>query len=141
MFKRILVPTDGSESSRRAFRQAAQMAKQLEAQIILLHVVFTPEALGYVLSGGATVVQEQFGINGQAVLDITTGTEDTSGIRLVKKLCPGHPATVIVDEVEKEGVDLVVIGSRGFGPITGSLLGSVSQRVLLKAECPVLVVK
>ncbi len=141
MFKRILVATDGSEHARLAFQKAAELAKQTGAEIVLLHVAYTPEALGYVLTDGATVVQEQFTVNGEAVLDITTRGIDTTGIAVEKKVRPGHPAAVIIAETEITGSDLVVMGSRGYGAIAGSLLGSVSQKVLQHANCPVMVVK
>jgi nucleotide-binding universal stress UspA family protein len=54
---------------------------------------------------------------------------------------PGHPAAAILEEIEKEAFDLVVMGSRGYGPISGSLLGSVSQHVLRRAKYPVMIVK
>lgn len=141
MFKKILVPTDGSENSRRAFAHAVQCARPLQAEIELLHVTFTPEALGYVLSEGVAVPQEQFNINGEQALQITLNSVDDQGVAVHKKLIPGHPAVVILEEIKKEAIDLVVMGSRGFGPIAGSLLGSVSQRVLHGAACPVLIVK
>jgi len=61
---------------------------------------------------------------------------------LEKKMLQGqHPASVILDEIAKENIDLVVMGSHGYGPIAGSVLGSVSQRVVHRSECPVLIVK
>ncbi|MEA4902568.1 universal stress protein [Desulfitobacterium sp.] len=141
MFKKILVPTDGSENSRRAFAYAVQFARLLQAEIELLHVTFTPEALGYVLSEGVAVPQEQFNLNGEQALQITLSRVDTQEVPVRKKRRPGHPAAVILEEIKKEAIDLVVMGSRGFGPIAGSLLGSVSQRVLHGAVCPVLIVK
>lgn len=141
MFKKILVATDGSEHSRQAFKMAVELSKVLGSQIVLLHVVFTPEALGYVLSGNTTVVQEQFDLNGEAVLDITTQGVDTEGIMIEKKAIPGHPVAGILEEIARANIDLVVIGSRGYGPIAGSLLGSVSQRILHDAACPVMVIK
>lgn len=62
-------------------------------------------------------------------------------VPLKKKVVQGYPSTMILEEVEKEAIDLVVMGSHGYGPITGSVLGSVSQRVLKRVECPILIVK
>lgn len=141
MFKRILVPTDASENSQRAFSTALQMARQFGAEVELLHVTFTPEALGYMLSDGVAVAQEQFNINGEQTLRVTLNSIDTGKVPVRKKQIPGHPATVILEEIEKEKIELVVMGSRGYGPLAGSVLGSVSQRVLHGANCPVLIVK
>ena len=141
MFKKILVPTDGSDNSKQAFAIAVQMAQQFHSEIELLHVSFTPEALGYVLSTGVAVVQEQFDINGEQSLLSTLNSIDTGNVQIRKKQLPGHPASVILQEITEAKIDLVIMGSRGYGPISGSLLGSVSQRVLHNAHCPVLIIK
>ena len=141
MFKTILVPTDASESAQRALKMAIDMAKEFGSRIVLLHVVYTPEALGYTLSSGITVPQEEISIYGSEALTAALSGIDTGNVPIEKKQKPGHPATAILEEIESGQFDLVVMGSRGYGPITGSLLGSVSQRVLNKAECPVMIVK
>lgn len=141
MFQKILVPTDGSEYSRRAFQKAVEMAGFLNASIILLHVVYTPEALGYVLTGSATVVQEQLDINGEETVNVTQQNINTNGVFVESRIRSGYPAIEILEEIKAETIDLVIMGNRGYGPIAGSLLGSVSQKVLLKASCPVMIVK
>ncbi|EHQ89203.1 universal stress protein [Desulfosporosinus youngiae] len=141
MFKRILVPTDASEAARRAFAIALELAGNYDARMLLLHVVYTPEALGYTLSSGVTVPQEEIGIYGREALAATLAGIDTGTVQLEKKQKPGHPAAAILEEIKNGGFDLVVMGNRGYGPIAGSMLGSVSQRILSKAECSVMIVK
>lgn len=141
MFNNILVPTDGSESAQRALMIALKMAKDFDSRIVLLHVVFTPEALGYNLSKGITVPQEEISIYGSEALTAAVNGIDTENVQIEKKIKPGHPAVTILEEIESEQIDLVIMGSRGYGQFWGSLLGSVSQRVLSKAECPVMIVK
>src|SRR4051794_19007636 len=98
MFKNILVPTDGSDYSRLALQKGVDIARATGAKIFLLHVIFTPETLGYVLTGGATVIQEQFNVNGETVLHATTHDIDLTGIEIKKKAQPGHPAAEILKE-------------------------------------------
>lgn len=141
MFKNILVPTDASEPAQRALKIALEMARKYGSRIVLLHVVFTPEALGYTLSSGITVPQEEISIYGKEALTATLDGIDTGNVPIEMKQRPGHPAVAILEEIENRDFDLVVMGSRGYGPITGSLLGSISQRVLIKAACPVMIVK
>jgi len=141
MFKTILVPTDASESAQRALLFALELAKEFGSQIVLLHVVYTPEALGYTLSSGITVPQEEISIYGREALTSTLDGIDTGDVPIQRKQRPGHPATAILEEIKDGHFDLVVMGSRGYGPITGYLLGSVSQRVVSVAECPVIIVK
>jgi nucleotide-binding universal stress UspA family protein len=142
MFKKILVPTDASEYSRRALITALEMAKLYKAEVELLHVTFTPQAYwGYTVSYGITVSQEELDRNAELVLEAATAGIDTSGVPLKKCIDSGHPVSIILDEIQKENIDLVIMGSHGYGPITGSVLGSVSQRVLQRAECPVMIVR
>lgn len=141
MFKTILVPTDASKSAKRALLMALEMAKKWGSQIVLLHVVFTPEAMGYTLSSGISVLQEEISIYGREALLLTLAEIDIGNVPIEKKHLPGHPAATILQEIESRYIDLVVMGNRGYGPIAGTLLGSVSQRVLSKAPCPVMIVK
>ena len=141
MFKNILFPTDASESAQRALVIAVELAKEFGSQIVLLHVVFTPEALGYALSSGITVPQEEISIYGREALTAALEGIDTGNVPIEKKQIAGHPALAILEEIESGHFDLVVMGSRGYGSIAGSFLGSVSQRILSKAECPVMIVK
>lgn len=141
MFKTILVPTDASESAQHALMIALELAKELGSRIVLLHVVYTPEAMGYTLSSGISVPQEEISIYGREALTAATTGINTGNVLIEKKQKPGHPGLAILEEIESGNFDLVVMGSRGYGTITGSLLGSVSQRVLSKAKCPVMIVK
>ena len=141
MFKTILVPTDASESAQRALMIVINLAKEFGSRIVLLHVVYTPEAMGYTLSRGIAVPQEEISIYGREALTAALAGIDTGNVSIEKKQKPGHPATAILEEIENGSFDLVIMGSRGYGPIAGSLLGSVSQCVLSKAECPVMIIK
>ncbi|MCO1602356.1 MULTISPECIES: universal stress protein [Desulfosporosinus] len=142
MFKKILVATDASEYSQRALKTALEIAQKYGAEVELLFVTYIREAYwGYNVTYGVLVPQEQIDESGERALDATLEGIDVGDVVLKRKKVQGYPATMILEEVEKEGIDLVVMGSHGYGPITGSLLGSVSQHVLHRAECPVLIVK
>jgi len=142
MYKKILVPTDASEYSKRALSTAIELARLLGSEIELFHVTFTPQAYwGYALSYGITVSQEELNRNGEAALDASLAGLDLGQVPLRRKLKSGHPVNEILKELETEQIDLVVMGSHGYGPIMGPVLGSVSQRVLQRAECPVLIIK
>lgn len=142
MFKRILVPTDASEYSRRALKTALELARAVQAEVVLLHVSYTPQAYwGYTISYGITVTQEQLDQNGELALDATMTGIDTEQVIIHKRVESGHPVTIILEQIKKENIDLVIMGSHGYGAIAGSVLGSVSQRVLQRAGCPVLIIK
>lgn len=142
MFKKILVPTDASEFSRRALTTALALARLFKAEVELLHVTYTPQAYwGYTVSYGLAISQDELERNGKLALEAALVGVDTSDVQFKKCVESGHPVSLILDEIKKENIDLVVMGSHGYGPITGSVLGSVSQRVLQRAQCPVMVVK
>lgn len=142
MFKKILVPTDASEHSRRALEKAIELAQTFHAEVLLLHVSYTPQAYwGFTVSYGITVTDEQLEQNGELALEATLSGIDTSNVVLSKKVEFGHPVTVILEQIKKKNIDLVVMGSHGYGAIAGSVLGSVSQRVLQRSSCPVLIIK
>ena len=142
MFKRILVPTDASEYSRRALKTALELARSIQAEVVLLHVSYTPQAYwGYTISYGITVTQEQLEQNGELALEATLTGIDSEQVVIHKRVESGHPVTIIVEQIKKENIDLVIMGSHGYGAIAGSVLGSVSQRVLQRASCPVLIIK
>ena len=142
MFKKILVPTDASEFSRTALTTALEIARNCQSDILLLHVAYTPQAYwGYSVAYGISISQEELERNGELALEATLTGINTEGVNVKKMLASGHPVTAILEVLEKESVDLVVMGSHGYGPIAGSVLGSISQRVLQRAKCPVMIVK
>jgi nucleotide-binding universal stress UspA family protein len=142
MFKKILVATDASEYSRRALKTALELARTFDGEVELLFVMYIREAYwGYNVAYSVLVPPEQIEDAGELALETTLEGIDVGNVPLKKKVVQGYPATMILEEVEKEAIDLVVMGRHGYGPIAGSVLGSVSQRVLQRAECPVLIVK
>jgi len=141
MYKRILVPTDGSESSRRALIAALEFAKKFNSEVELFHVTPTSEAYyGYHMGFNNIISQDQSNKNGELALEITLKGIDIGGVHLSKKHVSGHAVSGILDEIRRE-FDLVVMGTTGHGALTGAIIGSVTQRVLPQSPCPVLIVK
>ena len=135
MFKRILVPTDVSEYSRKALITALKLAKEFNAEVELFHVTYTPqEYYGFQIS------QDQIDELGEAALEAALSGIDVGDVPVHKKHSSGYPATAILEEIKRD-IDLVVMGSHGYGIIAGAVIGSVTQHVLAHAHCPVLVVK
>ncbi|ODA38817.1 universal stress protein [Desulfosporosinus sp. BG] len=139
--KKILVATDASEYSRRALTTALELARKYNAEVELLFVTHLP--IVYDSSVNSYIIApEQIEQEGKHALAATLKGIDISDVTLVKKQMQGKkPADVILSEAENENIDLIVMGTHGYGAIAGSLLGSVSQHVLHKAKCSVLIVK
>ena len=141
MIKRILVATDASEYSRHALSTAVEYAKQFNAEIELIHVVTQPTMAYPDLAGNFLLFSdEQIAEIGKDVLDATLKGIDVGQVPITRKVISGYPATAILDELRRD-IELVVMGPKGHGPIASVFVGSVTQRVLADAPCPVLVVK
>ena len=147
MIKKILIAVDGSKHSLKCVQIGSEIAKAMDAKVMLYHVVkpyrlpeslrmfakaehmqtFDPELLRkgaqYLLSGALTEARKA-GLN-----DVEMETDE------------GPIARSIVDRAKSFKADMIVIGSRGMGDIEGMLRGGVSHRVETLASCPVLVIK
>jgi nucleotide-binding universal stress UspA family protein len=132
----IAVGFDGTPESRVALRRAEALAHRYGATIRVLTVVRPPVPAPAMVPMASTPAfppePEQVINEAMDSIDPLLATERT---RL-----DGDPATELVDACE-EGVDLLVVGSRGYGPIARVLLGSVSRQVVRKAPCPVLIAR
>jgi nucleotide-binding universal stress UspA family protein len=146
MYKKILLPSDGSDYALRAAAAAAELAKALGASVTVLHV-FTMPTTQMAVPGAPGVDVESGALNAyieqvqDAVAKRTGRVLDEAGVPYTTLLEAGHPAEVIVRIAEDDGYDLIVIGSRGLSAIQSFLLGSVSDKVSHHAHCPVLIVK
>ena len=138
--KRILVGVDGSLESRAAADYAADLARQMNAQITLAYILPVPVPLapdGYLESLAAWEQAERE--YGQSLLRELAAR--LSGIT-VETLSPaGPPAETLADLAKAGNVDLIVVGHRGRGAVTRLLLGSVADRLVQISPKPVLVVR
>ncbi|MBU2603245.1 MAG: universal stress protein [Actinobacteria bacterium] len=140
MFRRILVPVDGSEHALRAVRVAAELAHRFDSEVVLLTVVSVPQALVMVAGLGDSVVEEYVESIGREALASSLHLLAGAEIGAETKVEVGVAAEVIVRQAEGTGADVVVMGKRGLGELKGLLLGSVSDRVTHGLSIPVLLV-
>ena len=141
MLKKILVATDASEYSRRALKTALVLARNFNAEVELLFVMVDPVIYSFGEAESYVASPEQVEREGEFVLKSMLEGTDINDIALKTKKIHGNPGKAILQEIEKENIDLVVMGSHGYGAVIGSVLGSVSQKVLHGARCSVLIVK
>lgn len=143
-FSRILVPVDGSKGSEKAVEKAIGLARLSKGSIDFLYVA---NLTG--VTGGAHVANEfhlpedvlaSIRESGNIALDhiLKAVPEDVPAKRYVQT---GLPAEEIIAFAEKHHSDIIVVGSRGLNAAASLMLGSVSQFLLERATCPVLVVK
>jgi nucleotide-binding universal stress UspA family protein len=143
MFKRILVPVDGSDASTKALVSALQLARESGGNVRVVHVF---DELSY-LSGYeyAAAVAEQAREQAQQALDDALAVCQSSGVPADAKLLdtPGRRrlGDAVADAAREFGADLVAIGSHGRRGLDRLLLGSGAEQILRLAQAPVLVVK
>ena len=138
MIKNILVPVDGSEGADRAIENAVMLAETCGAKLNFLYVANINQlAINAVLSDA---ILDSVTKAGNVILDRALEMVPV-GIEKESFSDTGSPAVVILDFAESNGIDLIVMGSRGLGVVKGVLLGSISQYVVEQSKCPVLVVK
>lgn len=145
MYRTILAGTDGSESSLRAVDRAAEMAHKCAGKLVLVCAYPTTHPL----SGAAAVRDELIGaaaeVSGEEsskrVLAKAAERADTRGaVDLETVSIEGAPAASLLDEADRQGADLIVIGNRGLNTLTGRVLGSIPEAVFRKSRIDVLVV-
>lgn len=137
--RRILVPVDHSETSRRLLRAAHSLGAHFGAEVVSLHVVPSGVAshvlaAGVEASGGRRPASTAMRRAQGASYDASTSSERDAEVVF------GEPAQEIIAYAERWDGDLIVIGRRGAGGLRRAVLGSVVDAVLRHAPCPVLVV-
>jgi len=139
-FKKILVPTDFSDSARHALKYAVSLASSFESELVVLHVVEVL-AVGYASDlfpvPMAEVFQEMSGY-AEAELNRLTGEVGGAGVQVRPLVVQGKPSAEILRVAAEERVDVIVLGTHGKGMLDHALFGSTTERVIRKAPCPVL---
>ena len=138
--KRILVPSDFSESARLALRYGISFAREYQAELTVLHVVETI-AVGYASDlfpvPMAEVFQEIAGYARSELAKLAQEARD-KGVAVVEKVVQGRPAAEIIRVAREDTIDLIVLGTHGKGVLDHALFGSTTEKVVRKAPCPVL---
>jgi nucleotide-binding universal stress UspA family protein len=142
---RILVPTDFSASSDAALEYGKMLTQRLGASLHLLHVLEEPDIAG--AWGSEFYVAELPRMREAAqreaeerLNEIFKGAE-RGGLQLSTEIVDGRTARMIVDVARRRQIDLIVMGTHGRSGVAHLLLGSVTEKVLRTATCPVLAVR
>lgn len=142
---RILVPVDFSPHSDRALRYAARLAGWLGASVELVHVVDNPFASGawtseiYVPS--LPQMLESLVADARKRLEALKKVVADQGVKVDAMVLEGQPAFAIIDHAADGRFDLIVMGTHGRTGFSHAFMGSVAERVVRRAPCPVLTVR
>jgi universal stress protein A len=141
----ILVPTDFSEYAEYAFPWALQMAAGWQAKLILFHAVVPISPLAFPDSVYLPELQRmEADILADAekrMAECVKKAQGSSAIIVETRVVVGEPVSEICQAVRREEADLVIMGSHGRTGLAHVLLGSVAERVIRHASCPVLVAR
>jgi nucleotide-binding universal stress UspA family protein len=133
MLKKILAPTDFSELSAEGVRYACHLAKDVGAQIIVMNVIILDET-NTTAKGEVEAHKTRLG---EFVAKTVPHRAD---LKVREVVVAGQPYNAIIDCATNEHVDLVVMSSHGRSGLSRMLIGSVTDKLLRAAKCPVLVV-
>jgi len=145
MFKKILVPVDGSQTSWKALDTARSLAEKYDGRLLVITVMI-PYGSGSFLqmSLDQTLIDQNNAAMKKAGFATLDMAKDKLGsyagdVEYLEET--GNPAELILDACKEKGCDTIVIGSRGLSGVEEFLLGSVSSKVSQYADVPVLIVK
>jgi nucleotide-binding universal stress UspA family protein len=138
-YRKILVTTDGSDHSFTAGKHAVYLAKNLGAEVVVLNVVNVDQAFhsGIHFAESVAMLEQA----GNAAISRIEALCRENAVVCRGLILRGDPLSVILTFASEEKVDCIVMGSIGMSAIERVLVGSVSERVLRHAKCPVLVVR
>ena len=143
MFRRILCATDFSDTAEAAWGVACELARVHRAELELVHVFVELPLYSVAEMPGPGVAQiwEEQRAWVQKTLDERAASARSTGVLVRTHLKAGTPAAAIVDIMVETGADLIVIGTHGRTGLDRLIIGSVAERVVRLAPCPVLTVK
>lgn len=137
--ERVLIPVDGSDSSRNAAKYAAHLVNSRNPTLYLLHVW---EPINMTIGGDeAEQLHQEAQAQAMELLESYRGLLEPCGMQVELIAKSGRADYVILDLQEELDCDLIVIGSRGLSALENVIMGSVVTRVLEGATCPVLVTR
>jgi len=139
--RRILVATDFAESAERALACAVQLARRHGAELVLVHVYMDLPAYPEITAGQVEAIYEEQRAWIEAALERRARAARGEGLLARAVLRTGPAASTIAETAKDEGADLLVVGTHGRSGLDRLILGSVAERVVRLASCPVLVVK
>jgi nucleotide-binding universal stress UspA family protein len=138
MYKRILVPLDGSQTSAAALKEALKLAKEQGARLCLTHVY---ERIKHVVTEGVIDLTPALRRQGEQLLAEAASRARKAGVKATAALVDAGSRRVpaaIVEQAEKENSDLIVMGTHGRRGFERLILGSVAEGVTRRATVPVL---
>ncbi len=142
MIKKILLPTDFSEGSKNALPYAMELAKQYNASLYLIHVIYDLSQASGLHVPHVNLDQLYLEIEATAKKELERfGLEELRGLNVHREIIRGVPYEEIIKFAEKNQIDLIVIGTHGRKGLEKVFFGSTAEQVVRRAPCAVLTVR
>ena len=138
-FKKILIATDGSSNTEDAVSAGLGIAKIMNASVTALNAVDGPSLVSAPADPGMAGLYALLEKEGNSAVMHIKELGDAAGVNVEMRVVHGHPAKVILDESADH--DLIVMGTVGRTRMAKILIGSVAEKVVKLAKCPVMVVR
>ena len=138
--KKVLIPTDFSELSKRTVEEALPVVKKLGASVVFVHVLERldhPDDMTALFDEGYAYLMDR----SRALLNDLVVKAKQAGIEASAELKNGVPHMEIVELAQQKGVDLIIMGTHGRTGFNHLMMGSQTERVLRKAVCSVMTIK
>ena len=139
--RNILLPIDFSESSMLAARYGVELARKFSAKLHLLHVIEDPVIYLPMFETYSLPTREEFEAFAQTQLENWVLPDGAEELAVERRWVHGTPFAQIVKDAQTHAIDLIILGTHGRGAAAHLLMGSVAEKVVRKAPCPVLTVR
>ena len=144
--QKIVCPVDFSNCSQQALNYAQELAKQFDAELSIVHAYEDPSAYvtpmpmsGYVGPGAELLLALRKQL--ETRIEQCRTEVVAAGVKVRAELLEGAPYRVVLDWAKEYGADMIVVGTHGHTGLTHALLGSVTERIVRMADCPVLTIR
>ncbi len=137
---KILWPTDFSDNSKTSQMYAYELAKQFSSELHIIHVIVdpayfvSPMGVGYISEGYQEDVRKR------SDKELAAQLSDADGLNIVRETIDGAAAEGITQYAKDNDISMIVMGTHGYSGLSRLLLGSVAEKVVRSASCPVLTV-
>ncbi len=140
MYRKILVPTDGSEFAKKAQEHALFLAKVSGAEIVAVSVTENNFVSGLPLDDEVYLLNQILKEQSEENLKEFDELNDNTDLKITHVIKEGSPAKAILEVAKEEEIDLIVMGSSGKSGFDRFIMGSVADKVVNSAKCAVLVI-
>ncbi|MBI5057410.1 MAG: universal stress protein [Nitrospirae bacterium] len=138
-YKSILVPFDGSAFSKMSLNRAIELSHIDGAQITVLYVIPRYEEMIDFFKSDS--IKNSLHEEAKKIVDGASYLASIQGVTVKMEIDEGHAADKIAETAKRLGIDLIVIGSYGYRGVNKAIMGSTTERVIINAACPILVVR